>query len=269
MTAAHAEVVAAAAVRRRPFRPTRHTGLMRLAILVAVLALWELYARTLGDPAFISPPTRIVETLFGKILVEDKVRTAVLLAFVELAIAFALSVALAVPIGLVVGATRFLHRSLFPIVLLAYAIPQVTVLPLFVLIFGLGPESKVAFGVSHGVLPIIVNVIAGLRNVNPLYVNSARSMGASRAQILLHVTLPSVIASFFTGLRLAMTLTLLGVLLAELYVSVAGIGHFTQLYAETSNPAPLFALISVLALMAIVLNELVRRAELHYSRWKQ
>jgi NitT/TauT family transport system permease protein len=248
---------------------SRRIGAMRLLVLAAILFLWELYARAFGDPAFISPPTKVVATLFDKILAEDKVRAAILLTFWELALAFALSVVIAVPVGLFVGATRFLHRSLFPIVLLAYAVPQVTVLPLFVLVFGLGAESKIAFGVSHGVLPIIVNVIAGLRNVNPLYVNSARSMGASRAHILLHVTLPSVVGSFFAGLRLAMTLTLLGVLLAELYVSIAGIGYFTQLYAETFSPAPLFALIATLALMAIFLNEIVRRAEIRYSRWRQ
>lgn len=247
----------------------RRVGPVRIYLLCVLLALWELYARAIGDPAFISPPSRVCFTLFDKVLADEKVRAAILLTFWELAVSFALSVVFAVPIGLLVGATRFLHRSLFPIVLLVYAIPQVTVLPLFVLIFGLGPESKIAFGVSHGVLPIIVNVIAGLRNVNPLYVNSARSMGASRTHILLHVTLPSVVGSFFTGLRLAMTLTLLGVLLAELYVSTAGIGYFTQLYAETFSPAPLFALITCLALMAVLLNELVRRAEIRYSRWRQ
>lgn len=66
-----------------------------------------------------------------------------------------------------------------------------------------------------------------------------------------------------------MTMTLLGVLLAELYVSTAGIGFYTQLYSETFEPAPLFALISVLAAMAIVFNETVRRAQLRYIRWRQ
>jgi len=249
---------------RRPLPPV----FARLAILIALLALWEFYARMFGDPAFVRPPTEVVHALFGKILAEDTVRQAILLTFWELAVAFALAVAIALPVGLVVGATRFTHRSLFPVVLLLYAIPQVTVLPLFILIFGLGPAGKIAFGVSHGVFPIVVNVVAGLRNVNPLFVNSARSMGANRLQIVRRVVLPSVIGSFFAGLRLSMTMTLLGVLLAELYVSTAGIGYFTQLYSETFDPAPLFALITVLALMAIALNEAVRRAELRSSRWR-
>jgi NitT/TauT family transport system permease protein len=249
----------------RPPSPT----VVRLAILAALLALWEFYARLFGDPAFVRAPTAVAQALFAKILADAQVRQAILLTFWELAAAFALSVAIALPVGLAVGATRFTHRSLYPIVLLLYAVPQVTVLPLFILMFGLGPAGKIAFGVSHGVFPIIVNVVAGLRNVNRLFIDSARSMGASRLQIVRRVILPSVIASFFAGLRLSMTLTLLGVLLAELYVSTGGIGYFTQLYSETFDPAPLFALITVLAMMAIALNEAVRRAELRAGRWRQ
>jgi NitT/TauT family transport system permease protein len=78
-----------------------------------------------------------------------------------------------------------------------------------------------------------------------------------------------MLATVFAGLRLAMTMTLLGVLLAELFVSTGGIGYFTQLYSETFDPAPLFALIATLALMAVAINEGVRRIELRASRWRQ
>jgi ABC-type nitrate/sulfonate/bicarbonate transport system permease component len=158
---------------------------------------------------------------------------------------------------------------LFPIVLLLYGLPQVVLLPLFILIFGIGPPSRIAFGFSHGVLPIIVNTVAGMRSVNPLLVASARSMGASPLQILRHVVFPTMVATVFTGLRLAMTLTLLGVILAELFVSTNGIGNFTQIYAETFKPAHLFGLILVLAAGAVALNELVRMVEDRFSRWKQ
>jgi ABC-type nitrate/sulfonate/bicarbonate transport system permease component len=77
-----------------------------------------------------------------------------------------------------------------------------------------------------------------------------------------------MVSSFFTGLRLAMTMTLLGVILAELYVSTMGVGYFTKLFAETFDPSPLFALIGTLALMAIGLNELVRVVERRFTRWK-
>jgi ABC-type nitrate/sulfonate/bicarbonate transport system permease component len=160
------------------------------------------------------------------------------------------------------------RRSVFPIILLLYAIPQVVLLPLFTLGFGIGPAAKIAFGFSHGIFPVIVNVVAGMRNVNPLYLRAARAMGARQSEIVRDVVFPHMVPSFFTGLRLAMTMTLLGVILAELYVSTMGVGYFTKLFAETFDPAPLFALIGILAVMAIALNEIVRVVERRFTRWK-
>jgi NitT/TauT family transport system permease protein len=77
-----------------------------------------------------------------------------------------------------------------------------------------------------------------------------------------------VVPSFFTGLRLGMTGVLLGVLLAELYVSTAGIGYFTSMFTKNLDPTKLIGLVSMLAVIAVVLNEIVRRAELHYGRWR-
>ena len=148
-----------------------------------------------------------------------------------------------------------------PIVLLLYGTPQITILPLFILYFGIGPASKIAFGVTHGMFPITIAIVAGVQNMKPILLVSARSMGASRWQILRWVVFPHMIPSFFAGMRLGMSGALLGVLLAELYVSTAGIGHFTTMFTENFDPTKLFGLVAMLATMAIILNEIVRRAE--------
>src|SRR5207302_4271581 len=124
------------------------------------------------------------------------------------------------------------------------------------------------FAVSHGIFPVIVTVVAAVQNIQPILLTSARSMGASRWQIFRWVIFPHMIPSFFAGMRLGMTGVLLGVLLAELYVSTAGIGYFTTLFTQSFNPTKLLGLIAMLAAMAIALNEMVRRAELRYSRWR-
>jgi ABC-type nitrate/sulfonate/bicarbonate transport system permease component len=154
-----------------------------------------------------------------------------------------------------------------PIVLLLYGTPQITILPLFILYFGIGPASKIAFGVTHGFFPIILAVVAGVQNIKPILLTSARSMGASRWQVLRHVVFPHMIPSFFAGMRLAMTGVLLGVLLAELYVSTTGIGYFAALFTQNFDPTRLFGLIAMLAAMAIALNEMVRHVEAHFGRW--
>ena len=199
--------------------------------------------------------------LFDKILNNPQIVSAVLTAIVEIGTAYGLAIVFGFVIGVAVGATDFARASFFPIVLLLYAIPQVSLMPLVILVFGLGPASKIAFGFSHGIFPVIVNVVAGMRNVNEIYLRGARSMGASRRDILRHVIFPHMVPSFFVGLRLSMTLTLLGVILAELYVSTGGIGYFARLFAENYNPAPLFALIGVLAAIALAFNGLVRLVE--------
>ena len=187
----------------------------------------------------------------------------------QIACAYVLSVVFGAIIGLAIGSTTLARRGFFPLVLLLYAIPQVSLIPLFVLMFGLGPAAKIAFGFSHGIFPVIVAVVGGMSNVPAHFVRGARSMGASRLDIIRHVVFPNMVPSFFVGLRLAMTLTLLGVILAELYVSTAGIGYFTRVFAENYNPAPLFALIASLAAIALVFNECVRVAERRLSRMQR
>lgn len=262
-------ILAGGRVRRWADRAVRDATTARIGVIAVMLAIWEVAARAFIDPEFVSPPTLIVRTLFTETFADPKIVQAMWITFYELAVAFAMSVVIGAAVGMAVGLNRQTHRSIYPLILLLYAIPQITILPLFIMYFGLGPAGKIAFGVSHGIFPIMVNVIAGVRDVDPMLVRAARSMGASERLVLRRIVFPHMIPSFFTGMRLGMTLTLLGVILAELYVSTEGIGYFTQLYAETFDPAPLFALILVLASMAILLNEFVRRAEHRFSRWRR
>ena len=245
----------------------RRPALARLLVVAALFLLWEIAARWWVDPIFLSPPSRVL-TAFGELFETRGVPAALRITFWEIAVAFAISVAIGLTVGLAVGLSRFSHRSFMPIILLLYGTPQITILPLFILYFGIGPASKIAFGVSHGIFPIVVTIVAGVQNIKPILMTAARSMGASRWQIFRWVIFPHMIPSFFAGMRLGMTGVLLGVLLAELYVSTAGIGYFTQMFTQNFDPTKLLGLISVLAAMAIALNELVRRAEVYYSRWQ-
>jgi ABC-type nitrate/sulfonate/bicarbonate transport system permease component len=243
--------------------------IIRLLLIFAVVLLWEFYVRMFATSSLAAAPSQVLAELWPKVLGEPRVRFAIGVTLVELVVAFVMSVVFGMLIGVLVGLTNIGRRSFYPIVLLLYGIPQAILLPLFVLVFGLGPASKIAFGFSHGVFPVIVNTIAGMRNVNPLFMRGAAAMGATRFEQLRYVMFPHMVTAVFTGLRLAMTMTLLGVILAELFVSQGGIGFFTLQYAETFNPAALIALILTLALMAIVLNELVRMIEARFSRWKE
>ncbi len=235
--------------------------LTRWAILLLLAGMAEIYGRYFADPAFMQPPSAIAKAWVDPIMSDPRIIRALGLTVVEISAAYLLASVVGFFVGVGIGSTNLSRKSLYPVVLLLYAIPQVSLMPLVVLLFGLGPAAKIFFGFSHGVFPVIVNVVAGMRNVNKLYLRAAESMGASRAEVIRHVLFPNMAPAFFTGLRLAMTLTLLGVILAELYVSTGGIGYYTRLYAESYNPAPLFALVGTLAVIAIAFNSVVRILE--------
>jgi ABC-type nitrate/sulfonate/bicarbonate transport system permease component len=239
----------------------------RLGVIIGILLIWEIAARFLIDPLFIAPPSRVLLSL-GTVWNTPGVPAALRLTLFELAVAFTIAVVIGLVVGLAVGLQPFARRSVMPIILLLYGLPQITILPIFILCFGIGAESKIAFGVTHGTFPIIIAIVAGVQNLKPILLTSARSMGASRWQMLRWVIFPHMIPSFFAGMRLGMAGVLLGVLLAELYVSTAGIGHFTTLFTENFDPTKLFGLIAMLAAMAIMLNEFVRRAEIRFGRWR-
>lgn len=236
--------------------------------IAGLVLLWEAAARLLGDPAFVAPPSLVLRTL-PELLGDPKVVAALGTALLEIVTAFILAVIAGAIVGIAIGLTTLGRRTFYPFVLLLFGLPQVVVLPLVILIFGLGPASRIAFGFTHGVLPIMVTTITGMRSVSPLLISSARSQGATQAQMLRHIIFPTMIATVFTGLRLAMSLTLLGVVLAELFVSTNGIGNYTQIFAETFKPGKLYGLILVLAVTAVALNEIVALVEARFSRWKQ
>jgi NitT/TauT family transport system permease protein len=240
---------------------------LRLVLVIALFAVWEAAAWIFGNPLFVSPPSRVAAA-FVTMSGEPPVVIAVLVAMAQVLVAFGLSVVIGIVLGLVVGMTLFMRRSTLPIVLMLYATPSVVFVPLIVLWFGIGFPSKVVLGLLNGIFPIAVATAAGLQNVSPVLVSAARSMGASRRQVLASVIFPSIVPSLFTGMRLGMTATLIGVLLAELYVSAQGLGYYTGMYTSTFRPANVFALVGVISVFAIILNETARRAELRLGRWR-
>jgi NitT/TauT family transport system permease protein len=241
---------------------------LRVGVIVILLVLWEISARLWGNPMFIAPPSEVAIS-FVRLLGDGQLLSAVGRVFVSCLIAFALSVAVGTALGLVVGLNGFMRDAFFPIVLLLYATPQSPFLPLMTIAFGSGIEAKVAYGFTHGVFPIMVTVISGVERIDRRLMLAARSMGAGRLQMLSSVVFPSVMASLFTGMRLAMAAVILGVLLAELYVSTGGIGFFTKMFSNRFEPENLLALIAMLAIIAVTLNETCRRAERYYSAWRE
>jgi NitT/TauT family transport system permease protein len=245
---------------------TRARRLWQAGSIAALVVLWELIVRAGGvDPLFVPPPSAVVAALArtgpeaAPLLVATLGRTLV---------AYALSVALGVSLGLVIGAARHLYEVLNPFLVGLYAVPKILVLPWILLVFGLGPTPAVVYGALHGFFPICLLTIGGVRDVERTPIVVARSMGATPGQIYRKVILPAVVPAVLAGMRLGIVFCLLGVLVAELFGGIEGVGFLLGSLANAFRAADLFAataLVSVVSVAAVLALERLNR---HLSRWR-
>jgi NitT/TauT family transport system permease protein len=164
-------------------------------------------------------------------------------------------------IGVTLGLTRFWGQVFEPITLSVYSIPKVTLFPIFLTVFGFGLYSKVAFGMFHGIFPIIIIAMNATRDVSDVHLKVARSLRMSRLNTFRHVIFPSIFPSLLTGLRLGFSLTLLGVVLGEMFASRAGFGY-ELVEAITLHDMPrMYGIVAVLVIIAFAVNALLLAAE--------
>ncbi len=140
------------------------------------------------------------------------------------AMALAISAVAGVALGLALGMRRFAGEVAEPILSSLYTIPKVTLYPLMLLIFGLGMSAKVAFGVIHGMIPVMLFTMAAVKNIQPVLLRTARVLRLSPTRTALSVLAPAVTPEIITGLRVGFSLTLLGVLIGEMFASQRGLG---------------------------------------------
>lgn len=240
----------------------------RAGVIVAVLASLELLARRrVIDPLFFSPPTEIAVKMV-QLFSDRQIVGAYALAAYQVGMAFALAGAFGIPASVLIGLNGRVYRRVTPIMLMLFGIPQVTLVSLFILYFGAGNAAKIAFGFSHAIIPITLATIGGVRSVDRRLVDAAVSMGATASQILFKVVTPSIWPTLITGLRLGMSQALLGVLLAELWVSHNDIGYYVTLFTSSFKPAETYAIVTTIAGVAIAASELMRAAERYFARWR-
>jgi NitT/TauT family transport system permease protein len=239
--------------------------LAQLGSVAALLLAWEAVVR-LGavDPLFVPAPSAVAAALRGigpeaaRLLGETLGKTLV---------AYALSVTLGVGVGLVVGAARHLHDVISPFLVALYAIPKILVLPWILLIFGLGVTPAVVYGVLQGFFPICLLVAGGVRDVEPMPVLVARSMGASPWQIYRKVILPAALPAVLAGMRLGIVFCLLGVLVVEMFGGIRGMGFLLTAMANAFRAPELFAataLVSVLSVGIVLALEALNRRLGHW-----
>jgi NitT/TauT family transport system permease protein len=173
------------------------------------------------------------------------------------ALAVAISIALGVSLGLLLGLQRFAGEVAEPVLASLYTIPKIALYPLVLLIFGLGVSAKVAFGVIHGVIPIILFTLNAVKNINPVLLRTARVMRLTSLQTISSVLAPAVIPELITGVRTGFSLTLLGVLIGEMFASQRGLGFLIINGISLHNVQMTTTVIVVVVAFALAANGLL------------
>ena len=199
--------------------------LLRLGLLAAVLAAWELAGRA-ANPLLAVPPSAVLPALRDLLLLRSypELPASLWLTVREIGTAYVLAVAAGLGAGLGLGMYRLAGRAWGPMLAALYAVPAVVWYPSLMLFFGLDAASKIAFGFLLGFFPITLAVLAGVRQVNPHLVTVARAYGAGTLAVFGRVMLPSMLFTLAGGLRTGLALCVIGVIVGEILGAKAGMG---------------------------------------------
>ncbi len=235
-----------------------------LILVVAMLAIWEALHAVAGSTALPAP----IATMSYLMHMVPTPRFAANAAATLLA--FAAALVLAYVIGLAIGIWMGAHRLSGmvgePILVALYSLPKITLYPVVLLIFGLGLSGKVAFGAMHGILPVALLTMGAIRAIPPVYLRAARTLQLSPWQTIMTVLLPAALPEVFTGLRIGFSVTLLGVLLGEMFASKLGLGAMIMNAMSLAQSEEMMTVAIVLFVFAALANALLLWIEHHLHR---
>jgi NitT/TauT family transport system permease protein len=235
-----------------------------LLLVAALVAIWQVLYWWVGDVALASPLATLRYT--AKLVSGDNFGMHVADTMRAFAIAFALSVALGLAVGFWLGFDRLSGETLEPMIVALYAIPKLTLYPILLLAFGLGLSAKVAFGVLHGVIPIILFTLGAIRNTRPILVKTGHVLGLSRWQMARWILFPAALPDIFTGLRVGFALTLIGCLLAEMFASQRGLGYLLMTGIGLHNVELIMAVTLLIVVFAAAVSVLLLQVDLRLHR---
>jgi NitT/TauT family transport system permease protein len=243
----------------RSFQPV----LDSLVLIFAVAVVWQLvYWKS---EIAITGPVETIKTAVELLGSENFWRHA-LASGRAFGLSLLMSSAGGVAVGLALGAHRFSGAVAAPILTALYTIPKVTLYPMVLLIFGLGISAKVAFGVMHGIIPVVIFTMDAVRNINPVLIKTARVFKLSPAETAFRMLIPAVMPEIVTGLRVGFSLTLLGVIIGEMFASQQGLGFMIINGMNVHNVRSLTAVVLLLVLFAVVTGSMLLALERRLQR---
>jgi NitT/TauT family transport system permease protein len=253
----------------RPNAWRRYGGLIVGTLSVATfLCVWQAVAAARLVPELFLPGPSDIFSELGVLVREGKLWNDLLVSGQELALGYGLAILVAIPLGILMGWYRGLSWALDPFVSFFYSTPRIALLPLFIIWFGIGINSKIAIIFLGAFFPILINTVAGMHNIEPGLIKVARSYGASDLQIFRTVALPGSVPFTLTGLRLGIGHALIGVVVGELIAAQAGIGLMMANAGATYQTSRVFVGVFILAFAGLALTYILQLLERRFQSWK-
>jgi NitT/TauT family transport system permease protein len=241
--------------------------LCQTALGIAVLLIWQGASGRLVDNFFISNPIDVARRLAGWI-VDGSIFLHIGATVYATVMGFIIGSVAGAVLGVWLGVSPLASRLLNPYLNALNALPKVALAPLFVLWFGLGIESKIALAAVLVLFLVFLNTFAGVREVDQDLIDAARLMRATRVQVIAKVIVPSAMSWVFAGLKISVPYALIGAVLGEMIAANRGLGYLVQFSGSQFDTAGVFAVLIVIALLAVGLNFLVEIVQRRMERWR-
>ncbi|WP_291356492.1 ABC transporter permease [Acinetobacter sp. UBA3106] len=245
-----------------------NTIFKRTIAIVLFLLLWETLPRAgVVSPAFLPPLSTVLETAW-QLYQSGQLGTHFFASIQRSIIGFVLALAIAIPLGLVIGWYKLVAETLNPLLELFRNTTALALMPLFILFLGIGEASKISLLVYACTWPILLNTITGVQTVDPLLIKSARTMGLKPYQLFRKVILPASVPTIFVGIRLAGAISILALVAVEMFGAKAGLGYLIM-YSQFSFEIPqMFVGILVITLVGLSFNYILIGLEKYFTAWK-
>lgn len=249
-----------------PPRSGRKTWLVRLISIVVVLAAWEFFGRQV-NPLFMSYPSAIVKAGIT-LATSGELTTALASSLRTLLSGFVIASAIGISLGLLIGRYQLADAATDWLVNALYATPLIATIPLVILWFGLGDAAKLFIVTLTAVFPVLINTASGVRNVPRVLIDVGTAFDANEWQVFTKIIFPAVLPYIMTGLRLGIGRAIIGMVAAEFFTSITGLGALIVKYGNQYDTAAMFVPILILMLLGVGLTALVRRIEEMFAPWR-
>jgi NitT/TauT family transport system permease protein len=247
----------------------RSEVLFPVLIPVVILALWEIAVQAgYLKPLFFPPPSLIFRTAI-RMIVTGELQRNLFPSLTRISLGFLLGTAPGITVGLLMGWSPKVRMLMDPIISTLYPIPKIAVLPLIMLLLGIGELSKITVVGIGSFFLVTINAMTGVRNINKIYFEVAKNYGASKVKILTKVILPGSLPMIFAGIRLALGMSLILVVAVEFNIANYGLGAMIWLAWQTLKTEQLYVGVIICAVLGIVFTSILKRIERHFMPWEE